>query len=125
MKTVRIIEMTDDKMKYKIWHDFNKAEVTDEEIEKVMDRIVEEDIKDLNVFVITFNDEEIDTVDWMIEIVKNIPLELMRDYARCFDDIEGFIEHILDRDYRMDSPFDGGQGVIEHITGIIGVVESF
>ena len=76
MKTVRIIETTDDKMKYKIWHDFNKAEVTEEEIEKVMDRIVKEDIKDLNVFVITFNDEEIDTVDWMIEIVKNVPLEL-------------------------------------------------
>ena len=32
MKTVRIIEMTDDKMKYKIWHDFNKAEVTEEQL---------------------------------------------------------------------------------------------
>ena len=37
MKTVRIIETTDDKMKYKIWHDFNKAEVTEEEIELLIE----------------------------------------------------------------------------------------
>lgn len=83
-----------------------------------MDKVSKQDIKELNVYVITFNDEKIETVDWMIEITKNIPIELMRDYAGAYDNLEDFREHILDVDYRMDSPFLGGQGIIEHIEEI-------
>ena len=118
MRTVRIIETTNDEKKYKVWYDFNKEEVTEEEIEEVMDKVSKQDIKELNVYVITFNDEKIETVDWMIEITKNIPIELMRDYAGAYDNLEDFREHILDVDYRMDSPFLGGQGIIEHIEEI-------
>lgn len=121
MKTVKIIELIDGVKKYKVWHDFQKSIVQLEDIEHVMESLKDKNIKDLYVYVVTFDADAIQSVDWMIQIFNNIPGDLMFDYKKNYEDIETLKEEMLiyqKKGYEIDCPFDGGSGIIEFIEGV-------
>ena len=118
MRTIKIIELTDEGKGYRVWYDFFKSEVVMPEIEFALIDIKRKKIKKPEVYIVTFNGNEIETVDWVVELWENIPNELMYEYIDNYETVQEFFDDFVDfyqKGYSIDYPFDGGYAIIEHI----------